>query len=286
MSFNLDINLENCTKCGFCERACTLKNIEMIEDIPTEHPNRCVSCGHCAAICPVDAIALKDSDMSNFTPIQEHGINYESFFKLVRNRKSIRNFKEEAITEMDLEKLMESVRYIPSGANKHNLKYIIITDKDQILNISKKIVKKFKFLKKLSVPIRPLAKKIYGEREYILFLQTIKLWKEFEKAGYKGMDVILRNTPCVIIIYARKKHMLYQWEAGIASYNLTLAAETLGIGTQLSGYIGLAARVFRSINKVCNVPKKNKILTAMILGYPDVKYLKTVDRKEINVKKY
>jgi nitroreductase len=258
----------------------------MIEGIPTEHPDRCVSCGHCVAICPVDAIVLKEADMSNFKPIQKHGIDYENYFNLVRNRKSIRNFKEESLSEEHIDKLIASVRYIPTGANRQRLKYIMISDKNQILKVSEKIFKKFKFLKKLSVPLKPLVKKLFGLKEYLGFLRTIDLWNDFKKDGYKGMDVILRNAPCLIIIHARKKHMLLQWEAGIASYNLILAAETLGIGTQLAGYVGLTARVFKSVRKVCNVPKKHKILAAMILGYPDIKYLKTVDRKVLDVTRF
>jgi len=80
--------------------------------------------------------------------------------------------------------------------------------------------------------------------------------------------------------------MLTQWEAGIACYNIISTAETLGLGTQLLGYLALTAKAFKSLRKTSMVPKKHKILAALLLGQPDIKYLKTVDRRKLDVKRY
>lgn len=280
--YNLEINLEKCIKCGDCERACGLKVVELVDDLPIEHPGMCNSCGHCVAICSVDAIINKSVVMDNFKPIKDHGFTYEQFHNLIRNRKSIRNYKNKPITEEHIKQLIESVRYIPTGANRQELKYIFITDPEQLLNVAKTVAKKFKNLKKLA----KIFKMFVPKMEYRSLLRLNEHWNAFEKAGYQGLDIYLRGAPCLIVIYAKKQHMLSQWDAGIASYNLLTTAETLGMGTQLAGYVALTAKVFKSIKKACKVPKKHKILASLIIGYPDIKYLKTVDRRPLDVKIY
>lgn len=282
LSYFLDIDLGKCTKCGLCEKSCGLKVVEMVNDVPKERSNMCNSCGHCVAICPLDAIKLKDCDMTNFISMQDHGITYEQYYNLVRNRKSIRNYLDKPLNQDHINKIMDSVRYIPTGANRQHLKYNIVTDPNKLLQIKQSIAKKFIFLKKMAKIFRPFVPKF----EYLSLMRLVEHWNKYEEAGFKGKDPFLQGAPCVIIIYSNKQHMLTQWESGIACYNIISTAETLGIGNQLLGYLALTAKAFKSLRKPSMVPKKHKILAALLLGYSDIKYLKTVDRRELDVKRY
>lgn len=282
MTNQLIIDKEKCNKCGWCEKACGLKIIELKGDYPTENLGMCNRCGHCVAICPTNAIQIKDVDMNNFLPIQDPGISYEQYYTLVRNRKSIRNYQPKPISEDHIKKIIESVRYVPTGANRQRIKYIIITDPANIQQLKLNLAKKFKTLKKLAKIFKPFVPKL----EYLSLMRIMKHWKVYEQAGFKGFDVFLQNAPCIVVVYAESKNMLTQWEAGIVSYNIIQTAGTLGIGSQLLGYLALSSMIFKSLKKACFVPKKHKIIAALLLGYPDIKYLKTVDRDPLDINRY
>ncbi len=280
--YRLSIDLTDCNQCGDCSRACSLRVIEMIDNSPVESPRViCNLCGHCVAICPVDAITINGMDMTNFHAMHDPGIKFSQLFQLVRNRKSIRNFLPKPIAPEELDALLDSVRYIPTGANRQRLKYLVITDPDRLTTVARVIAKKFKLLRKLARI--PLIKPIVPKDEFLSLLRLVEHWDAWEGGEPGIVEPFLREAPCLIIIHTEKKHMLTLWEGGIASYNLILAAESLGLGMQLSGYTALTASIFKSIKKVAGVPKKDKIVAALILGYPNIEYRKTIDRHPLKI---
>jgi hypothetical protein len=58
-----------------------------------------------------------------------------------------------------------------------------------------------------------------------------------------------------------------------------MTAQTLGIGTLMNGYFVVLSNRYRSIKKLTGLGGGQSILAAMCLGYPSVKYRKTVYRK-------
>jgi nitroreductase len=101
----------------------------------------------------------------------------------------------------------------------------------------------------------------------------------------KGNDSFLRGAPCLLIIYTDEKYFrIPQWDAGIASNTIDLTAQTLGIGTLMNGYFVTLSNQFKSIRKLAQIARKQNILAAMCLGYPSVRYRKTVYRRPLDVK--
>jgi hypothetical protein len=57
----------------------------------------------------------------------------------------------------------------------------------------------------------------------------------------------------------------------------------LGLGTFFSGFFVVAAQSSEKIREVIGVKEEKKIVSCMIIGYPNVKYLRTVPRKEADI---
>ena len=215
--------------------------------------------------------------MSKYTDIIDPGITFEQFSHLVRNRRSIRNYRREPLKQEHIDKLMEVARYIPTGSNKQALKYKFITDHELLQKIATAMASKMRILLRLSVsfPVKLFMKKktkSSAGRLVDLFYN-------------EGIDTFLRGAPCLLIIYTEEKYFrIPQWDAGIASTTIDLAAQTLGIGTLMNGYFVELVNRFKSIKKLVQLNSKQSVLTAICLGYPAVRYKKTVYRRPLDVK--
>jgi nitroreductase/NAD-dependent dihydropyrimidine dehydrogenase PreA subunit len=274
---NIEINYEICTKCGLCSKVCGSKRIEIGED---KYPYKIISagcndCGHCVAVCPENAVRNKRMDMKSFVDMVDPGVSIEQFTHLVRNRRSIRNYKKEPLKKEHIDKLLGVANYIPTGSNKQYLKYKFITDKELLVKISSVMASKVRRASKL-INAFPLKYFIQEKRRRSL---SRLLW-----LYDRGDDTYLRGTPCLLIIYTDERYFkMPQWEAGIACSTIDLAAQTLGVATMMNGYFISLAKRYRSIKKLVQIPGKSSILAAMNLGYPDVKYRRTVYRRPLDV---
>lgn len=271
----IKIDFEKCTKCGLCVKSCGAYVFEMGSNGPEiKFPEKCSECGHCIAICPVDAITHINMNSADFLPVKSPGISYEQMLDLIRNRKSIRRYKQNPLSEEHIQKIMDAVRYIPTAENTQSLKYIVINNTKRMKLIRDKMYQKFKIAGWLKF-ILPKVTKLQVE-------QTLK--KYIEGKENLSEDPFLRTAPAMIVIYSKKKNTLKLWDAGIASHNIILVCETLGISTVWNGVHAIMANIFGSIRKASLVPRGYKILGTICLGYPKIKYIKTVYRKPLDIK--
>jgi nitroreductase/Pyruvate/2-oxoacid:ferredoxin oxidoreductase delta subunit len=275
---NIEINYEICTKCGLCSKVCGSKRIEIGED---KYPHKIISagcndCGHCVAVCPENAVRNKRMDMKDFVEMVDPGISIEQFTHLVRNRRSIRNYKKEPLRKEHIDKLLGAVNFIPTGSNRQSLKYKFITDRELLVNISAAMASRIRRVSKLinTFPVK-----------YFIQDKSRRSMSRLIGLYDRGNDTFLRGAPCLLVIYTDKKYFkIHQWDAGIASNTIDLAAQTLGVATMMNGYFMELAERYKSIKRLVQIPGKSSILAAMILGYPDVRYRKTVYRRPLDVR--
>ncbi|MHA1720506.1 MAG: nitroreductase family protein [Promethearchaeota archaeon] len=262
----LQIDLEKCIKCGACVAECPTRVIEWENGGPIEKfPKICLKCGHCVAICPVNAISHVFLPVEGFESIKDLQITPKEFLNFAKTRRSVRTFQAKSISEEDLATLKESLQNIPTAKNRYNINFYVINDANQMQMISnsmEKVVRLGRFFKK---GIRILLKRTDALR----------------KSGIP-YDFLLRGAPAMAVITSSKNTQLSQWDAGIAAYHLTLAATALGIGSCMVGYHTFFAKYLPRIKKLSGVPKGEKVMASVLLGYPKFKYQTTVPRKEIS----
>jgi nitroreductase len=86
------------------------------------------------------------------------------------------------------------------------------------------------------------------------------------------------NAPAVIIVTAN-----VDVNGALASSNMELMTNALGLGTFFSGFLVRAAQDNEKIMNFLGIKEGKKIVTCMIIGYTDVKYVRTVPRKEADI---
>ena len=86
------------------------------------------------------------------------------------------------------------------------------------------------------------------------------------------------KAPMVILVLAEDKT-----NGLLAVQNMEFVAEANGLGVLFSGFFTMAANLSPKIKKALQIPKGKKVAMTLVMGYPGVRYLRSVPRKEMNV---
>ena len=91
-------------------------------------------------------------------------------------------------------------------------------------------------------------------------------------------DKLFFNAPALILVVSDS-----QVNAALASSNMELMTNAQGLGTFFSGFFTMAAQGNEKIRELLELKGNKEIVTCMIIGYPDVKYVRTVPRKAAKI---
>lgn len=120
----------------------------------------------------------------------------------ILNRRSIRKFKPEQITDEELQKIIKAGQYAPSAANQQSWHIVAIQNKD--------------VLKKLCDTFRSIYLKSGNQR--------------FEDAANSENFNPFYNAPTYIMVFGEEKAIAPIHDGSLVIGNMLLAAEAQGIG--------------------------------------------------------
>jgi len=188
----------------------------------------------------------------------------------IKTRRSVRAYQVKPIPKEVIEEIIDAGRFAPSAFNWQPWRFVIVTNKNLISRISKKIRKK---LKRLSI-FFPLGKLFIKE------LRTKRAIDFIDKLKHTDEDIIYYNAPLLILVFADKKNRFTTIDCSLAAQNMMLAAQSLGIG---SCYIGFSKLIEndRKIFSELKIPKNFRIICSLIFGYPQEE-IKTIPNRNRN----
>jgi len=172
----------------------------------------------------------------------------------IKNRRSIRKYKNKKIPKKLIGEMIEADKYAPSSHNSQPWRFIVITNKKKIKELSEHIKSWFKRRLSLGFFIGFFNKKIKNELE----VAKKRLVKE---------DLFFYNAPLLILIYAKPNRFTVQ-DCSLAAQNMMLAARSLNIGSCWIGFADLVINRKRKLMTSLGVPKDHKIMAHLIFGYP------------------
>jgi nitroreductase/NAD-dependent dihydropyrimidine dehydrogenase PreA subunit len=266
----IGIDKEKCSNCKQCIQECGRGYFYLGEDgqvLFNENLGTCNICGHCIAICGEDAIITKNlDDVETFPGIDspEKIVESEKLLQLLRAKRSIRRYKNKEVPKELIEKVFEAMRYAPSASNARAWRYIILSDPDKLQKLSDEIVK-------VNYP-------------YMGFQSAEQALEHLKSIGRN----LFYHAPHLIVLYYRvveKSTVMIGLRANDAGIALTygmLEAESLGLGTCWIGMVQGAVVANKEILKILGI--KGMVLGAFTLGYPAVKYRRTVPRPPLKIK--
>ena len=278
MTEKITIDKNKCILCSNCIDVCGSSTLKIIDSqIVQIVPQLCSSCGHCAAVCPTDAISANKNSLHYFE-LKEIDEALTDFEKLIVTKRSIRNFKDKEIEKKILDKLVFYAQKAPSSSNSRKRNYHIITDKNQILTIEKEVVKKYASILKILNPFLLGLIKIFSKKMFVDLKNTrtdiLQMLKQFENKKYP----IFRNAPCIVFISA-PKDIQSKDDCIIAAQYMMLYAHSIKIGSCVIGY---AQYTHKILEKMLNIPKHHSIYAVSTFGYSKYDFSKEISYKQFD----
>jgi nitroreductase len=218
--------------------------------------NKCISCGHCVAVCPTAALSLPSMPAEACLPLdKDWRVSPKNLEHFLKGRRSIRLYKEDIVERSIIEKLIDTARYAPSGINRQPVCWAVVYDKEKVKQLSALVIEW----------MRSLIKKNSALAEAFRVENIIKMYE-------KGADPITRGAPHIIIAYALKYDMTASQSCTIALTYLELMAASFGLGACWAGYVSMAINMLEQVRESIGLSKKTSAFGAMMIGYPKYNY--------------
>ena len=239
---HIKIDREKCIGCGLCEGDCVAHNIALEDGKARVRAQDCILCGHCAAVCPKEAVTISGYGEK---PVPD---------KVIRCRRTIRQFQDREIPEAVLAQVLEAGRMTHTAKNMQDVSFIVL-DREKA-KIEQMAVRLFRRLKPLAGLFSPLARRSQIGDHFFFF-----------------------HAPIVIVIAAKAPI-----DGALAAQNMEFVAEANGLGVLFSGFFTTAAGASGRIRKALGVPSGKKAVTTLVLGYPAVRYQRSAQREALDVR--
>lgn len=264
------INTEKCIGCGLCEKDCVTQIISMKDDKAVCSQENCIECYHCIAICPTNAVSASDADNTEIIEYEPTSfeINPETFLNRIKLRRSVRQYTDEKVKRKEIERIIEAGRFTPTGGNSQNISYLVIEkDVKQLTELALKSLYE-KATKTLQDTEKPSERMMIfmkrWEQMYFNYMQTPNM---YERLFFSAKTIILVISDSTS-------------NANLAASNMEMMASMLGLGACHIGFFLYACDNNTEIKEFLGLKKEQNVAACLTIGYPAIKYLRTVPRKK------
>ncbi len=261
----IEIAAERCIGCGKCAADCFPKALRMKEGKP-EFTGPCMQCGHCYCVCPVNAVRVPDYPADDVEAADRFpAISSDVLLHTIKLRRSIRRFAPRPPEPAKLERVLQAGRFMPTGGNQQKVSYTLVQDR---LPPLKPLV--WESLREAleTGSLAALGLGDYTER----LIRRLGEWQE-----NPCNDQLFFNAPALLIITADTVE-----NGSLAAAAIELMANAEGLGCLFSGFI--RRMIMRSPNAMALLELKQPISNCMLIGYPDVAYLRSAPRKPLSLR--
>lgn len=248
------IDRDKCIGCGLCSKICVAHNLVINNKKANTVMGDCIMCGQCSAICPQKAILIAGYENDLIEKQKDIHLNPDDVLNVIRFRRSIRNFKRTEISEEIVEQILEAGRLTHTAKNLQDVSFIVLNKEKEA--IEKMAVRVFRAIKPFANLFIPMARRRKIDDNFFFF-----------------------NAPVAIVIAAKEKT-----NGILAAQNMEFVAEANGLGVLYSGFFTMAANASRKIKKAIGIPKGKKVAMTLVIGYPNINFLRSAPHKKLEVK--
>jgi len=247
------VDTDKCIGCGLCEKDCVGLAIKVCEGKANVTEETCIGCGHCEAICPQKAVSLEgyEDEVEEFE--EQVRLDPKVLMDAIKTRRTIRQFTEKKVPLSVVNMIIEAGRLAPTGSNAQRTSYVVINKRKSACE---------------KVAVEMFSKVLGAGQKIITPLKSMSIDEHF----------FFKKAPLVIVVLGKDKV-----SASLAAQNMAFMAEANGLGVLFSGFFTMCFNMSGKIRRILKVDGGNKAVTTLVIGYPAVKYHRTVRRKPAKV---
>lgn len=275
----------------------------------------CLACHNCEAVCPQQALEFphyyrvaggrwaydfnypkpgqgipNPLMLDKPVPLSEIESQLTDVEKVIYRRRSVRVYKKDPVPKELIKRVLEAGRFAPSAGNCQGWKFVVLTDRNVMNELSASTIKFLSIFTKLyqgKDPGRTALKKMLAfvkpnsiDQRPMVAIQALST----PKFGDSKLDCFF-GAPVAILLLTHRLHISEpELGMGICGQNMVLAAHSLGLGTCYVGFVSNALNLDPMTKS--KVGKKlgikwpyDSVATVLTLGYPAVDLAKPVDRE-------
>ena len=261
----ISIDLARCIGCGACVRDCGRKVLAMEEGKPVAKGALCNGCLHCYSVCPVGAVSCTDPNMGGSEELRysQREVDPDTLMRLLKSRRSIRQFTGKPVEREKLLQIVEAARFAPSAGNQQTTEFIVI--QDSLRTVVTETLQMLRAAAENPAGAAVPVPEQYRER----WIRMERDWRETGIDGlfYGGSAVLLVTGPDEI-------------SAALTAANAELMSYALGLGSVYVGFLPYACAVNPEVMEpLLGLAPGQKLVCALVIGYPAVDYPRTAPRR-------
>ncbi len=186
----------------------------------------------------------------------------DATLKVILDRRSIREFTDEPVSEEDLQVILESARQAPSGENAQPWRFIIVRDpgtRKEIATIAgggsgRRFTSEF------------VTKKM--QERFSGLQDEAKRKAAFEKLTSGQVSAFVGDAPVIIVVCGKKDVWDLPYDTSAAIENMLLMITALGLGACWVIAPCIDVRDEERMQALLDVPAGYKVVSAISLGHP------------------
>ena len=201
------------------------------------------------------------------------------FETLVKQRRSIRGYKPDAVSREIIDEIIEIAKRAPSSMNTQPWHFHVITG-DPLEQIRKGNTERMLAGASVDREIKMGHgyEGIHRDRQVEIAIQLFAAMEIERDDKERRQDWVMRgfrqfDAPVSIVVTldkALEHDTVGHFDLGAATYGLVLAAWTKGLGSVINGQGIMQSSVVREF---ANIPEDEVIMTCVAMGYPDESFV-------------
>jgi nitroreductase len=170
-------------------------------------------------------------------------------FDALKNRRSVRRYKADAVDDKKIEAILDAGRWAPSWANTQCWRFLVVRD----TNIKAQLADT---MSKIKLPDKEIPNPAFNAMGIAPVVIVV--------CGQIGIAGASHGPGETTVTYVTDKGDWFMFDIALAVQNMQLAAHGLGLGTVIVGAFDAA-----KAEKILNVPKGYRVVTFFPVGVPE-----------------
>lgn len=288
----IQIDTARCTGCGLCTEICPHRVLVIRERKVVSMGEGCFLCGHCQAVCPENAVSLPGLPVDLDLQVIEESLQtipaghkeIPGLVALMHRRRSCRSYRDTPVPIALLEDLVKIATMAPSGTNSQLWKFTVLPTREDLLALGRGVADYYRRLNKLAENpfVRFMARMFDGDslgsyyrNYYNSVAEALMDWDE------EGRDRLFHGATAAILVGGEKRASCPAEDALLATQNILLAGQAVGLGSCLIGFAVEAIRREQKLQELLEMVEGEEIYSVIVLGYPAVHFLRPANRQRV-----